>query len=461
MASKTTILLLLLMVAQTLAQQNNAWQHSSYGPRSELGTRSLATARRSQNNQQALEDVEEVDLRRREPTTPPPTRPPPTFSYMDRFTGKLFHKIVRPLQLRNVVLSPFSLHALLGMIYGASEGKTFRELQEVGEFGESASAVALDFERVIKFKESLGAADLTLATRVFYNQRLGGINHSYDDFAKFYFDAGTEPVDMDRGKETRDKINAWVADSTRNKIRDLVATDDINGQMQALLVNAVHFKGRWEHEFSIMDTQPAEFHHTGGRTSQVAMMYNDDVYGLADLPELEATALELAYKDSGTSMLILLPNLRNGLPSLEQQLSRPEFDLNRVAHRLRRQSVAVRLPKFRIEFERDMTEPLKELGLMQMFTPSSQVTKLLDQPVRVEKILQKAYIDVGEAGTEASAASYAKFVPLSLPIKSKEFIADRPFVFAIRAHNTVLFVGHVEDPTPMNARNEPKSDVYN
>jgi len=55
----------------------------------------------------------------------------------------------------------------------------------------------------------------------------------------------------------------------------------------------------------------------------------------------------------------------------------------------------------------------------------------------------------------------AKFVPLSLPPKPKEFIANRPFVFAIRAPNSVLFMGHVENPTPMTARNEPKADGYN
>jgi len=52
-------------------------------------------------------------------------------------------------------------------------------------------------------------------------------------------------------------------------------------------------------------------------------------------------------------------------------------------------------------------------------------------------------------------------VPLSLPPKPKEFIANRPFVFAIRAPNSVLFMGHVENPTPMTARNEPKADGYN
>ncbi|XP_016940968.3 alaserpin [Drosophila suzukii] len=491
MASKARAILLLtgyLLASQTLAQTYNSWHHEpqralTFDQRPELGPRSLSNSgwqnklpnnpqnnpqnspqNNPPNNQEAqpLDYVEEVVMNKREPTTPPPpNRPPPAFSYMDRFSGKLFQKIVRSQGQRNVVFSPFSVHSLLALIYGASAGKTSRELQQAAEFNKGAQDVAQDFARVIKLKEQIQGADLTVATKTYYNQELGEVNKSYDNYAQFYFNAATEPVDVQNGKDTAARINAWVSDSTRNKIRELVGPNDVDPQTQAILVNAVYFKGRWEHEFAIMDTQPYDFHHSDGRITPVAMMYNDDVYGLADLPALDATALELAYKDSATSMLILLPNQPNGLANLEQRLSRPEFDLNRIAHNLRRQSVHVRLPKFQIEFEQDMTEPLKQLGIHQMFTPSSQVTKLLNQPVRVSKILQKAYIDVGEAGTEASAASYAKFVPLSLPPKPKEFIANRPFVFAIRAPNSVLFMGHVENPTPMTARNEPKADGYN
>eukprot|EP00099_Drosophila_melanogaster_P015941 NP_524851.1 necrotic [Drosophila melanogaster] len=475
MASKVSILLLLtvhLLAAQTFAQELIAWQRQQQqqqqqqlqlqqqlllqqqqhqrNPRPELGLRSLPGNPWTQNNQEAISDVVAVDLTKREPVTPPPNRPPPVFSYMDRFSSELFKEIIKSQSQQNVVFSPFSVHALLALIYGASDGKTFRELQKAGEFSKNAMAVAQDFESVIKYKKHLEGADLTLATKVYYNRELGGVNHSYDEYAKFYFSAGTEAVDMQNAKDTAAKINAWVMDTTRNKIRDLVTPTDVDPQTQALLVNAVYFQGRWEHEFATMDTSPYDFQHTNGRISKVAMMFNDDVYGLAELPELGATALELAYKDSATSMLILLPNETTGLGKMLQQLSRPEFDLNRVAHRLRRQSVAVRLPKFQFEFEQDMTEPLKNLGVHQMFTPNSQVTKLMDQPVRVSKILQKAYINVGEAGTEASAASYAKFVPLSLPPKPTEFVANRPFVFAVRTPASVLFIGHVEYPTPMS-----------
>uniref|UniRef100_A0A6P4FE88 Alaserpin-like n=1 Tax=Drosophila rhopaloa TaxID=1041015 RepID=A0A6P4FE88_DRORH len=320
-----------------------------------------------------------------------------------------------------------------------------RELKQVGEFGKNHTDVALDFQRLIKFKDHLQGVELTTAMRVYYNQRLGGINTRFEEFAKIYYTAGTEPVDMDNGGVTATKINAWVANSTRNKIKNLMSSKSITSNVQAILVNAVYFKGRWEHVFSTMVTHSAKFRLSGGGTSEVAMMHNNDVYGFADLPELNATALELAYKDSATSMLILLPNRHDGLADLEQKLAQPEFDLNRIAPRLRRRYVEVGLPKFRIEFEQDMTEPLKELGLRQLFSPSSQVINLLKQPVRVDQIKQKAYIDVGEGGTEAAAASYLKMSFLSASI-NPNFVANRPFVFAIRTPSSVLFVGHVEDP---------------
>ncbi|XP_052856015.1 alaserpin-like [Drosophila gunungcola] len=129
------------------------------------------------------------------------------------------------------------------------------------------------------------------------------------------------------------------------------------------------------------------------------MMHNHEVYGLADLPELEATALELPFNNSATSMLILLPNQPKGLANLEQQLAQSEFDLNRIANRLHRQSVPVGLPWFWVSIDFDMTAPLKMLGLRQVFTGSSKVTKLLERAVRVDKILQRAHIKVFEDGT--------------------------------------------------------------
>ena len=63
-------------------------------------------------------------------------------------------------------------------------------------------------------------------------------------------------------------------------------------------------------------------------------------------------------------------------------------------------------------------------------------------------VLQKAFIEVNEEGTEAAAATVAQFVPLSASFPVP-FVCDRPFLFLIRDNESrlTLFTGHVTDPT--------------
>ncbi|KAH8254295.1 hypothetical protein KR032_009431, partial [Drosophila birchii] len=373
------------------------------------------------------------------------TQPAATTNYMDRFSSNLFQKIAPASPQRNLVYSPVSVHALMALISGASVGKTLKELQDAGEFY-NLSAVATDFKDLINYKKGLGEAELTIATKVYYNSQLGGVNPSFAPFAQDYFHAGIEALNMNQPKDSADRINDWVSDSTQGKIQNLITPSELDSRTQALLVNAIYFNGTWENKFATMDTRPYQFQHSDGTSSSVAMMDNEDTYGLADIPELDATVLELPYKNSGTSMLILLPKQPNGLANLERRLAGRELDLNKIAARVRRQTVTIRVPKFRVEFEQDMTVPLQELGVKQMFTDQSQISALLYNNVRVEKILQKAFIDVTEAGTEAAASTYAKIMPMSMPLNTPEFIADHPFVFAIRTASSVLFIGHVEHP---------------
>ncbi|EDV35895.1 uncharacterized protein Dana_GF12243 [Drosophila ananassae] len=458
MASKCMILLALL-VPLLNAQTFNQPGYPGFG----LGARFGGGQVVPQQDLQAQEDIRVPSAPRqrnggqsRNPAPTAPTRAPviPKTSFMDRFSSKLYAKIAPAQAGSNFVYSPVSVHSILALIYGTSFGKTRRELKSAGEFVDDQIDVAMIFEKLIKFRSDLGNVELKMATKLYHNQLKGGAYPGFPEFSQFYFNTADEAVDMTRAKDTSEKINFWVSDSTDGKIRNLAAPSDITEQTEALLVNAIYFKGRWENEFATMDTQPSNFKHSDGRISSVAMMYNDDVYSLADIPELGASALGLNYRDSNISMLILLPKQVNGLRALEAQLADPQFDLNRIAARLQRQNVLVRLPKFRIEFDQDMTQPLKQMDVQEMFGPKSQIKTMLNDRVRVEKILQKAFIDVNEAGTEAAAASYAKFVPLSLPAKSPEFTADHPFVFAIRTPTSVLFIGHVEHPTPLTASPE-------
>ena len=57
---------------------------------------------------------------------------------------------------------------------------------------------------------------------------------------------------------------------------------------------------------------------------------------------------------------ILLPNQRDGLLKLEQQLSGNY--INELSSTMSAQRVEIHLPKFKIEFDVDLKQPLKEVS---------------------------------------------------------------------------------------------------
>jgi serpin B len=70
----------------------------------------------------------------------------------------------------------------------------------------------------------------------------------------------------------------------------------------------------------------------------------------------------------------------------------------------------------------------------------------------VGSVVHKAFLEIDEDGTEAAAATAVMMEAGSAPPQPGqpvEFVADRPFVFAVRDLQTgaVLFLGRVADPT--------------
>ncbi len=66
-------------------------------------------------------------------------------------------------------------------------------------------------------------------------------------------------------------VNDWCAEQTHGKITTIV-DDDTVASMDAILVNALYFKGLWAHQFRKASTQRAGFTLHTGEVVDVAMM---------------------------------------------------------------------------------------------------------------------------------------------------------------------------------------------
>ena len=124
----------------------------------------------------------------------------------------------------------------------------------------------------------------------------------------------------------------------------------------------------------------------------------------------------------------------------------PIFEKNK-----RESLVELMIPKFKIESKINLKNILSNLGMEKMFQPSTTGLKgISDGVLFVSDVIQKAFIEVDETGTEAAAATAVIVVNRSSRMpKTVRFVADHPFLFFIRdlQTNLVLFQGRVTKPS--------------
>lgn len=187
------------------------------------------------------------------------------------------------------------------------------------------------------------------------------IKKSFNDVAAKSFASEAQTLDFSNGAQSAATINGWVEDKTNNKIKDLIAADSLDSDTRMVLVNAIYFKGFWTYQFDPKDTFKAPFYLNDQDSVNVDFMKVKKHFKYGSLANLDATAIELPYKDSDISMLIILPNTRTGLSALEGKLN--TIDLGEISNSLYSQEVNVEIPKFKIEFDIELNEPLQKVRL--------------------------------------------------------------------------------------------------
>jgi len=172
----------------------------------------------------------------------------------------------------------------------------------------------------------------------------------------------------------------------------------------------------------------------------------------AEISELEAKVVAIPYEGDRLSMIILLPNERDGLSKMENLLK--NFDLTTLSKRFRNKKVSLQMPKFKLESSIDLTEPLAKLGMGSMFDQTTaDFSGIPQQPLKnnlyVSKAIQKAFIEVNEEGSEAAAAT-GVLVQLKSAIVQRvtQFPVDHPFIGFIsdEATGSIMFMTTVENP---------------
>jgi serpin B len=254
--------------------------------------------------------------------------------------------------------------------------------------------------------------------------------------------APLETVDIIRANEAaRTTINQWVATQTRGRITEILAAGDLPAGIRLVLINAVYFKATWANPFDELNTRPRRFAGVSG-AAEVPMMAQEG--GFAYARDGDMQIIELPYRGD-LSMVVVLPDGAGDLPEVERMVARKYAAWLSALHPTR---VSLRLPRWTTRSRLDLVAPLAAAGMPLAFTDGANFGGISNVPLSIDKVLQEAFIDVTEPGTEAAAATAATMKWMDIvtrKVKPEIFHADHPFLYLIRDRKTgaVLFLGRV------------------
>ncbi|XP_077205009.1 glia-derived nexin [Paroedura picta] len=361
---------------------------------------------------------------------------------------QVFNQLVKTRPKDNVVVSPHGIASVLGMLQLGADGKTKKQLTTVMRYNvNGVGKVLRKINRSIVSKKNKDA--VTLANAVFAKSGLK-MEVPFVSRNNDVFQCGVKSVDFMEPNAACDTINQWVKNATKGMINGLLSPDAIDSALTRLvLVNAIYFKGLWKSRFQPENTKKRAFNGADGKTYQVPMLAQLSVFrcGTTSTPnDLWYNIIELPYHGESISMLIALPTeSTTPLSALIPHISTKT--IQSWMSTMVQKRVQVILPKFTAEVETDLKEPLRELGIRDMFEQSkANFAKITStENLHVSHILQKAKIEVSEDGTKASAATTAILIARSSP---PWFVVDRPFLFFILHNPTgaVLFMGQINKP---------------
>ncbi len=351
----------------------------------------------------------------------------------------------------NILVSPTSMMMAFGMVENGARGETLSQIENT--FG------AVPVEQMNPFMYSLGdrfnsSEDVkwNVANSVWFKN--DGLVEVVPDFAsnvKNYYGADVWMAPFD--ETTAADINGWVNNETRGMIPEII--NQIPDDARMYLINAMAFEGEWLVEYT--DTEIFEnekFNNYDGSTSDVTMLFSteNEYFRIAG-----GTGFIRPYKGGEYSFVGILPEEGT---SVEDYLAKLAEDGDKFAEKIRNpkyneENVIVRIPEFSDDYDIEMSEIFKAMGMTDAFDEeksdlTSMLNPLTEDEYRawISRVLHKTHIEVDREGTRAAAVTAIEVTDNCMAIAPEEPVVitlDRPFVYGIVDNATGLpvFLGCV------------------
>jgi serine protease inhibitor len=368
------------------------------------------------------------------------------------FAFKLLKQIADEQPTQNVFISPYSASTALQMVANGAAGQTKMEMQKVlatdtANTGLSDTGLNQANKEIAQsLHEGNASVILEIANGIWYHQS-AKVNPDFLKCNRDYFDATVAPLNF-ADSHSVDIINDWASEKTHGRIPHIVDhLDPESGRL--FLANAVYFKGKWSDPFDPRATHDQPFYLRDGSQKTVSMMGKSGTFTYRRGTGYQA--VRLPYQGENLAMYVFLPDANSSPEKLLsimkgdtwQKITKPGFA---------NEDGDLELPKFKLEYSKELTSPLQQLGMKTAFAPDkANFSGMSPEPLYISGVVQNTFVEVKEDGTEAAAVTGVSAIASAMPVTPPqrfEMIVDHPFLFLIEDSNTgtILFMGIIYDP---------------
>ncbi|MFA9391607.1 MAG: serpin family protein, partial [Prolixibacteraceae bacterium] len=263
----------------------------------------------------------------------------------------------------NLMISPLSVNQALSMALNGAKENTFLEMKSTLDFsGLSLPEINSSNQELYNaLTDHDSKVELKIANSIWYKNNITP-NETFIADNEVFYKAEVSSFDPANPENAVKKINKWVDDQTKGKIKKIVSQIDDEDVM--FLINAVYFKAEWKTQFKKSSTELAEFTPENGKSKKV-----DTMIGEAELTyknESSYSVIKLPYGSGKFNMVIYLPEEGYTTSDIVSELVNTDFE---TLNTMTPAKMDIWLPKFEFEYNNELTDELTAMGINDAFSP--------------------------------------------------------------------------------------------
>lgn len=363
------------------------------------------------------------------------------------FLSQITRQLLSADTQKNTTCSPVNIYMALAMLAEVTDGESRQQI-----------LIALGADSIEALRTQAGhvwnahycadnATTLTLANSLWLDQNLAYQNATVQTLADSYY------ASVLQGQLGSDEVNAalrsWINQQTGGLLEQQAAGIELPPETLLALASTIYYRCHWAAGYSFVpEANTKDIFHTPHGEETVTYMHQSLDYGPYYYGDNYAAAcLHLA---DGSRMWLILPD-EGSSPAQFLESGGIEAILNGQA-KIAEIKVNLCVPKFDISADFDLTDSMKALGMVDVFSTKANFSGILQQDTDSDSlglISHAARVTIDEEGIEAAAYTLIADAGSAPPMDTAEIdlVLNRPFLFLIESRDGLpLFAGIVNEP---------------